>query len=73
MNMIPEIPDKTVHLGNGYYHGVYVMLHFNNKDSFDRKLKHADVEPDPDDEDMEDVKLDDEMELHWRMVFEYND
>ena len=24
---------------------------------------------DPDEEDMEDVKLDDERECHWRMVF----
>ena len=26
-----------------------------------------------DEEDMEEVKLDDDMERHWRIVFEYND
>ena len=31
------------------------------------------MEPDPDEEDMEDVRLDDERERHWRMVLGYND
>ena len=30
------------------------------------------MDPDPDEEDMEDVRLDDERERHWRMVFEDN-
>ena len=35
------------------------MLHFNKEDSVDRKEEQAEVEPDPDEEEMEDVKLDD--------------
>ena len=31
------------------------------------------MDPDPDEEDMEDVKLDDERERHWRVVFKDND
>ena len=30
------------------------------------------VDPDPDQENMKDLKLDDEMERHWRVVFEEN-
>ena len=26
---IPEIPEEQVTLEEGYYHGVYVILHFN--------------------------------------------
>ena len=28
--MISAIPDETVNLGKGYYHGVYVLPTFNN-------------------------------------------
>ena len=31
------------------------------------------MEDDPDDEDIKDVKLDDEREHYWRIVFEDND
>ena len=34
---IPEIPDETVPSEKGFYHGVYVMLHFNKGDGVDRK------------------------------------
>ena len=34
---IPEIPDETVPLEKGFYHGVYVMLHFNKEGGVDRK------------------------------------
>ena len=30
------------------------------------------MDPDPDEEDMEEVRLDDEWEHHWRMVLEDN-
>ena len=34
---IPEIPDDTVPSEKGYYHGVYIILHFSNEGSSDRK------------------------------------
>ena len=70
---IIEIPKEQVTLDKGYYHGVYVILHFNNEDSVGRKEEQKYVEQDPDEEEMESVKLDDGMERHWRMVFEDND
>ena len=39
----------------------------------DSKEEQADVEDDPDEEDMDDANLDDERERHWRMVFEDNE
>ena len=39
----------------------------------DRNEEQADGEDDPDEEEMEDVKLYDERERHWKMVFEDND
>ena len=49
------------------------MINFNKEDGVARKEEQADVEDDPNEEDMGDVKLDDGRELHWRMVFEDND
>ena len=73
MPTITEITDETFHSEKGYCHGVYVFLHFNNMDGVARKEEHWDTDPDPDEEDMEDVKLDNERERHWRIVFEDND
>ena len=75
MPTIPEIPDEKFPSEKVYYNGVYVILHFNKEDGVDRKYKQVEVEvdPDPDEEDMGDVKLDDERERHWRIFFEYND
>ena len=36
------------------------MLNFNKEDNVDRKEDQAHVDPDPDEEEIEDVKLDDE-------------
>ena len=49
------------------------MLCFNKGVGVYRKEEQADVEYYPYEEEMEDVKLDDERENHWRMVFEDND
>ena len=49
------------------------MLHFKREVGADSKYEQADVEKDPDEEDMDDVNLDDEREYHCRMVFEDND
>ena len=48
MNMIPEIPDEAVPLEKGYYHGGYIMLHFNKYGGVDREEDQADMDPYPD-------------------------
>ena len=70
--MISVIPGEIMDLDKGYYHGVYVLLYFNKQNIFDRKEDQAEMETDPDEEDMEDVRLDNERERHWRMVFKDN-
>ena len=66
------MPDETVDPEKGSYHGVYVLLHFNNYDGVYRKEDQADMNEDPDEEDMEGARLENERELHWRIVFEDN-
>ena len=58
MPTIPVIPDETVPSDKGYYHGVHGVLNFLKDGGFDRKEDNADVEPDPDEEGMEDVRSD---------------
>ena len=65
---ITEINEEQVTSEKRYYHGVYVIIHFNKEDSVDRKEDEANVEHDPDWEDTEDVNLDNERDCHWRMV-----
>ena len=57
--MNPEIPEEQVELEKGYYHCVYAMQCFKKEVGVDSKEEQADVEDDPDEEDMEAVKLDD--------------
>ena len=57
----------------GYYRCVCVMLRFLKGVDVESKEGQADVEDDPDEEDMDDANLDDERERHWRMVFEENE
>ena len=59
---VAVIPDETVPLYNGYYHGVHVLINFNKNNSAYRKYYHAGVEPDTHEEDMENVILDNERE-----------
>ena len=33
----PDIPEEQITLEKGYYHGVYVILHFNKEVGVDRK------------------------------------
>ena len=56
-----------------YYRCVYVMLRFLKEVDVDSKEEQADVENDPDEEDMDDANLDDERERHWSMDFEDNE
>ena len=73
VSKITEIPEEQVELEKGYYCCVYVMLHFKKDVGVDSKEDQADVDDDPDEEDMDDVNLDNKRERHWRMVFEDND
>ena len=43
------------------------------EDGVDMEEEKADVDPDPDEEDMAGVRLDNKRERNWRMVFEDND
>ena len=45
-------------IGEGYYRGVYVMIRFKKEVGVDSKEEQADVEYDPDEEEMDDVNLD---------------
>ena len=69
---IAEIPEEKVKLEKGYYQCVYVMLRFKTEGGVDSKETQADVEDDPDDEDMDNVNLNNDREHHWRIVFEDN-
>ena len=70
--MNTEIPEEKVTLGKGYYFCVYFMLRFKKEVGIERKGEQVDVEDDTDNEEMEDVKLDDGRERHWRIFFEDN-
>ena len=67
VDMIPEVREELV-----CHHWVYISLHFINEDGVDNREEQVGVQPDPDEEDIEDVVLDDERECNWRMVFEDN-
>ena len=66
MTTISAMTDKKFPSEKGYYNGVHVVLHFNNEDGVDRREEQVDVDPDHDEEDMEDVRLD------KKKVFKYN-
>ena len=72
VSTIPEIPEDQVEKEKGYYHCVYVMLQFKKEVGVDIKEEQADVEDDPDEEEMDDVNIDDERERPLRIVFENN-
>ena len=65
--MIPELYEQL-----GCFRWVYIYLHFIKKDEVDKREEQVGVELDPDEEEIEDVVLDDEREIHWCMVFEEN-
>ena len=50
-----------------------MLLNFDMEDGVDMEEEKADVDPDPDEEDMAGVRLDNKRERNWRMVFEDND
>ena len=72
---VPTISTKTeesINLDKIYYHVVYVFLKFNKKGNNDTKEENTEMEANMYQEQMEDVRLDNERQRHWRMVFEYN-
>ena len=67
VEMIPEERDEL-----GCYHWVYISLHFVKEDGVDKREEKGGAGPDSDEEEIEDVVLNDEREIHWCMVFEEN-
>ena len=70
--MTSVIPYETVDLEKGYYCGVYFIKYFMEADGVDMREEHVDMEPDPDEEEMKDMRLNDKRERHWSMVFKDN-
>ena len=56
---IAVIPDETVMSEKVCYNGVHVLLNFNNQDYVDSREERVDVDYDPSEQEMEDVRLDD--------------
>ena len=67
VEMIPDVREEL-----GWYHWIYISLHFIKEDGVDKREEQVGVEPDSDEEEIEDVVLDDDRERHWHMVFEDN-
>ena len=65
--MIPEVVEEL-----GFYHSVSVSQHFIMENGLDKRKDQLGVDPDPDEEECEDVVLDDERERQWRMVSKDN-
>ena len=73
VSTIPEILEDQVEKENGYYRCVYVLLHFKKWGGVDSKEEQAELENNPDEEEMDYVNMDDERERHWGNVFEDNE
>ena len=63
------IPDEA-DFEKEYYHIVYVFIYFNREYGFDRNNRQVEMDADPDEYNMEEVRLDNKRDHHWRMVFE---
>ena len=61
VSAISEIHEEQVKLEKGYYCCVYVMLRFLNQVGFYSKEEQADVEDDPDEEQMDNINIYNEM------------
>ena len=64
-------PEDVADLEKEHYHSVYVLLQFNKEGGVNIKEENIDMGEDPDREYMKDIRLDDESEHHWRMIFEF--
>ena len=63
------IPDEA-DFEKEYYHIVYVFIYFNREYVFDRNNRQVEMDEDPDEYNMEEVRLDNKRYHHWGMVFE---
>ena len=63
--MIPEVVEEL-----DCHHYVPVSQNFIMEDGVDKRQDQLGVNLDPDEEYINDVFLDDEIQRHWRMVFE---
>ena len=70
---ISVIPYGTVDFYKEFYYGVYVMQIFMKDHGVVRKEDQEEMDPYPDEKEMEDVRISNERERHWRMVFDYNE
>ena len=70
---IGVIPDDTFTPQKRYYHSVYVLLNFNKENGVASKEQEVDMYPYPDEEEMEDVRLDNKRQHHLRIILEEND
>ena len=66
------ILDESIYLEKGYYHSVYVMLHFNNQGVVYRKEEQANMDPDPDEQETQGARIDNRRQHQQRMIFEDN-
>ena len=69
VSTIIRIPEDQVNQETGYYRCVQVIVQFKNDVGVNSKEDQAEVEDDLDEEDMDDVKIQDERERHCSMVF----
>ena len=53
MPRISVVPDETVTLKKGYYCGIHIFLNFKREDVPYRKEEQADMNTDPDEEEVE--------------------
>ena len=63
--MIPEVCEEL-----GCNNWVYIPPHFIKQYGLNKRQEQVGVNPDPDEEQIDDVALDDDRERHWCMVFE---
>ena len=67
---ISVIPDENIELQKVYYNVINFMLQFNKEEGVDSMQEQVNIDPDPDEEEMQDMIPNDKIERHWRMVIE---
>ena len=72
VSTITEIPEDQVEKEKGYYCYIYVMVHFKKKVGVESKEVQADVEDDPDEEEMDIINKHNEREHQCKIIFEYS-
>ena len=62
--MIPGVREEL-----GCYHQFYISLHFIKEDGLDKRQDQVGINTYPNEEDIKDVVINDQREIHWCMVF----